>query len=196
MCKAPGCDRRVSDAPFTRNNRVGLCRRHYQRLRKTGDPVGSRRPSWDVRLTSRIDTAGGEVACHPWTGFRNRDGYGLISAQRRGKSLRVSRVLMEIELGRELLDAESVLHTCDDTSCCNLRHMKLGTQAESMADMVARGRRRRKFTNDDLLKILDRRHSRKELMAEFGISKNYIDQVRRNYRPGASRSHLNRSASA
>lgn len=32
------------------------------------------------------------------------------------------------------------MHTCDTPLCCNPRHLRLGTQAENIADMIAKGR--------------------------------------------------------
>lgn len=33
-----------------------------------------------------------------------------------------------------------VMHTCDNPPCCNPSHLVLGTQAENLADMRAKGR--------------------------------------------------------
>jgi hypothetical protein len=35
-----------------------------------------------------------------------------------------------------------VLHCCDNTLCWRDSHLRLGTQAENLADMTAKGRRR------------------------------------------------------
>lgn len=35
-----------------------------------------------------------------------------------------------------------VLHRCDNQPCCNPSHLFIGTQADNVADMVAKGRHR------------------------------------------------------
>lgn len=42
--------------------------------------------------------------------------------------------------GRELPDAMKVLHECDNVKCVRPSHLFLGSQAENVRDMIAKGR--------------------------------------------------------
>lgn len=57
-----------------------------------------------------------------------------------------SRVAWEIANGKELRDEECVLHSCDNGSCVNPEHLRVGTQVENMLEAVAKGRVPRSLT--------------------------------------------------
>lgn len=75
---------------------------------------------------------GTDDECWPYTGHRDRDGYGRF--RRQG----AHRVAFRIANGYEA--EESVLHNCDNRACCNPRHLYEGTQQENIRDRVTRGR--------------------------------------------------------
>lgn len=76
--------------------------------------------------------------CWLWTGARHGQGYGLLTCHGTLKAHRASFFLAN---GYIHLDG-SVLHTCDNPSCVNPDHLRLGTQRENIADMDAKGRRK------------------------------------------------------
>ena len=90
-------------------------------------------------LFDQIERA--ESGCWLWIGYKNRFGYGQVCRMIDGKAklLTVHRLFYRQYKG-EIPDGLQVRHTCDMRNCCNPEHMLLGTQADNMADMKARGR--------------------------------------------------------
>jgi hypothetical protein len=86
---------------------------------------------------SRVDV-GNEDACWNWTGPKTDRSYGLY-APLPGVLLRAHRVAYALHNGG-IDDAMLVCHRCDNPSCCNPKHLFLGTNSDNMRDMVAKGR--------------------------------------------------------
>ena len=88
------------------------------------------------RLWLNIDQLGGPEACWPWLG-KQRYGYGQIWAS--GRLVLAHRLVWELTLG-PIQPGLCVLHRCDNPPCCNPAHLFLGTKADNVADMMAKGR--------------------------------------------------------
>lgn len=78
--------------------------------------------------------------CWEWTGASMRDGYG--HAKRLGRTVAVHRAAAALKARRSELDGLHVLHTCDNPKCVRPDHLRVGTHADNMAEMHARGRAR------------------------------------------------------
>lgn len=89
----------------------------------------------EVRFASKVRRDG---ECWEWTAHRFKNGYGSI--RHGGRRLLAHRVAWELERG-PIPAGLLVLHACDNRACVRIDHLSLGTQAENMRDMDAKGRR-------------------------------------------------------
>ena len=91
---------------------------------------------WD-RVNSQIKED--EFGCLEFTGCKDDCGYGRIN--RDGKLVRLHRAVWERDHG-PIPAGMVVMHSCDNPCCLEPEHLFLGTQAENIADMDRKGRRK------------------------------------------------------
>ena len=119
--------------------------------------------------------------CLEWTGATNSDGYGYFKID--GKDWRSTRWIFQFDHGYL---PPVVMHTCDNPACVELRHLIPGTQADNMADKMAKDRHRwhnppRKLSEVDVRLIrsyADRGdHAQVELARMYGVSQSHISRI-------------------
>lgn len=119
----------------------GYCNRHYENLRRYGNPI----PRKDWPLETRLREVGWTVTasgCWEWNGKRNDDGYGIFNAGRLGyENARAHRAVYECFV-EPIPDELQLRHKCDNPPCVNPDHLIPGTAADNSRDMVKRRRHR------------------------------------------------------
>lgn len=91
----------------------------------------------EKRFWSKVDVRG-ENECWPWTATRDENGYGHIYFF--GKITKASRASYVLANGP--IPAKGVImHSCDNPTCVNPRHLSCGTQLDNVRDCAAKGRR-------------------------------------------------------
>lgn len=89
----------------------------------------------EERFWDKVDTSGD---CWLWMGARQVSGHGVLGI--RGSKLgRAHRVSYELCIG-PIPPGMSVCHRCDNPPCVRPDHLFLGSQADNIADMKAKGR--------------------------------------------------------
>lgn len=131
--------------------------------------------------------------CWNWKGFLDRDGYGQISAGGVGSAmLKAHRYSYELHYGINPGD-KVVLHICDNPSCVNPAHLRMGTPSDNMKDCWDKGRSALRpsmpgashplstLTPEAAMQIRNAYETRditqKELAEEFGVSKGNVYYV-------------------
>lgn len=83
------------------------------------------------------------------------------------------------------------MHICDNPACVNIEHMRLGTHAENMADMRAKGRHRwgrrprgtevntNKLTPEQVLAIRADSRSGPQIARDYGVSKTLVNLIKK-----------------
>jgi hypothetical protein len=88
-----------------------------------------------ARFWSKVDIRGPDE-CWPWLAYRDKNGYGTFNV--RTNIITAQRVVWWIQTGEW---PPVVRHrVCDNPPCCNFAHLKAGTHADNMGDMVEKGR--------------------------------------------------------
>jgi len=116
----------------------GWCSTHSQRFYRTGSPTGVRKTvvpgSLEDRVWARVERG---PTCWRWIGTKSAAGYGQVGAG--GVILYAHRLVCEWTYG-PAPEGTEVLHSCDNAACVNPAHLRWGTRAENVQDMITRGR--------------------------------------------------------
>lgn len=133
------------------------------------------------RFWSKVnkDVSGG---CWEWIGNMHNNGYGLIAINK--QNWRAHRLSYCIKNGT-IPEGMYLMHQCDNKICVNPAHLKPGTHAENMAEMVARGRAskgpKKRLTQEQIKYILESGKSISTLTAELKVHPRTIERIRERY---------------
>lgn len=132
-------------------------------------------------------------SCWTWKAAKDIDGYGKFSIANHG-SYRAHRVAALLS-GIEIPEGHVVMHLCDNPSCCNPSHLRVGTIQENNLDKINKRRQkgavgslnaRSKLTEEQVLDIKQRAivgsrtgynngSNLKEIAKEYGVC---VDTIR------------------
>lgn len=134
-CRIVGCPEQ--------SERIRLCPRHYALALESGGIQEPRRAI--EKLLERMETVQPtKRGCLEWPGASTgRFEYGQIRGDGpRPTIVLAHRVAWEAFHDQEIPQGLVVLHDCDTPRCVNPLHLRVGTQADNVADMHAKRRNR------------------------------------------------------
>jgi hypothetical protein len=122
--------------------------------------------------------------CWLWTSFTTRAGYGKLRIDHR--EVYAHRHSYEKFVG-QIPDGMHVMHRCDTPCCVNPDHLFTGTNADNIADRVAKNRSHRlrgelqplaKLTAADVVAIRNDPRTPKQVATAFGVAACTITNIR------------------
>ena len=120
--------------------------------------------------------------CHLWTSG-TKAGYGYLSVNKRWTL--AHRYSWELKRG-PIPKGMFVCHACDVPACVNPDHLFLGTSADNMRDMAAKGRSTHgkrnqgaKLTEQDVIAIRGDRRVQQVIADEYGVWQGTISAIQR-----------------
>jgi hypothetical protein len=140
--------------------------------RKTAGMLGASTETVRQYILERIEPEPNS-GCWLWSRGLSQ---GYATAKIRGKQRKVHRVAFDVFVGA--IGKHHVLHSCDNPSCVNPDHLRLGDHKENMRDRAKRRRTaQRKLSTDDVNTIRQRRcagESLKSIANDFCVSSTTI----------------------
>lgn len=146
-----------------------------------------------VDVFKHIDMSGGDDTCWPWklqpgavsadmrTGVKSSKSKARPYFALGGVRWVVQRLVHKLVTGVELQPHELILHTCDNSMCCNPSHWTIGTHESNMEDMVNKDRHG--LTHAEVRKIrvmLHRGLSHMGIAKHIGTSKATVTRIANN----------------
>ena len=145
-----------------------------------------------ARFWAKVDRRGAGQ-CWPWIGATSF-GYGVLRWG--GRNRRATHVALEVIDGSDVPSGMEVCHSCDNPGCVNPAHLWLGTRADNLADMVAKGRSAASFGSNalrgprrltdgqvgEIRALRSAGEKRRLVAARFGIHISHVDRIVRGLR--------------
>ena len=183
VCCIKECDKASST--------LGLCVNHYRRNRLYGSPVAMKGHSGlfigktpDDRFEMMVIRKPG---CWGWRGSTDRDGYAIFRGEFDGEIYRKAHRYSYARTTGVHPGPLQILHSCDNPTCVNPDHLSLGTNADNMADKIAKGRARvfrgeaagrAVLTEVQAREVLSDPRSYQQIATDYGVTASAIGSIK------------------
>jgi len=133
-----------------------------------------------IDVFKHVDMSGGVDACWPWKRQLHK---GRPYFDVGGKKRLAYRITYELYHGVELDSDTMLLHQCDNSQCCNPRHVRPGKHQENMDEMVDRERHGLPHhAVRGIRKLLMRGDTHQSIADLYGVSRETITAINNNRR--------------
>lgn len=174
----------------------GYCDNHYRVWKRNGTPTPAVKKTWcytadcdpKVEYTAKLLKSIVKLPSGCWRCRAGHDvGYGytrlLVDRGSNGVSRFYAHRLSYEHFVGEVPDGMFILHRCDNRSCCNPKHLFLGTKADNTMDMVSKSRYGRRASLLSEVAVLDiyQRHDagedRSSIAGSYKLRPRYITLI-------------------
>tara|TARA_X000001382_G_C3055528_1_gene142559 strand:+ start:148 stop:528 length:381 start_codon:yes stop_codon:yes gene_type:complete len=108
------------------------------------------------------------TTCIESTYAKDRDGYTLKWDPIARKQFRHHRFVYEQHHG-PIPEGMVIMHTCDNPSCINIKHLRMGTNWDNMRDKVLKGRHGGTLTDQDVIDIRESSLKQVQLAEKYKV---------------------------
>jgi len=143
----------------------------------------SRQETLDIMSKSfeKFFKSGDDNQCWEWMGHKkSKLPYGGFVF--RGKSLIASRVSYMLYIGK-IPEGKIVLHNCDNPSCVNPSHLRVGTYLDNQIDKLTRGRGKVEKLNieqvTEIKKLLKTKIPDRRIAMQYNVSPTTIGRIKK-----------------
>ena len=176
-CSVEGCNKQAKSK--------GFCTAHYKVFWRTGSPI-AKRPCYhepiEIKFWRYVDKKS-DSECWIWKGRKDKDGYGNIKVGKKTK--RAHRASYKLNIGK-IPKGKMILHSCNNPSCVNPKHLRPGTQHDNMKDRKDAGNQsigenhpNCKFSDKIVEEIRVFNGTRKEISKIFNMSESQVGNIKR-----------------
>lgn len=138
----------------------------------------------EEKFWSKVNKLGPED-CWEWLGAKHPTGYGKLWIILDKRVCKPSHHVSLILSGIHIPEGSVVMHSCDNPSCVNPKHLKVGSQQENIQDKLRKGRQptgdkhhNTVISDADVSYIRRSKKLGTELAKQFQVSPSVISNIR------------------
>ena len=128
-----------------------------------------------ARFWNKVEV-GDKINCWLWLGYKNRDGYGRMTINRKVRN--AHRVSWQMHNNVRIPKGKIIRHKCDNPSCVNPYHLEIGTHADNGRDKAIRKRVPTRMSDEAISQIKSSLGTCKVVADKLGCSAAQVCLVR------------------